>query len=170
MAPIPMILAVFAFVLFVVATFPVAAPYWNRLVSAGLAFWVAIQVLGYTGVMRLVAPVALVGSLLLAPVASAQEAPAPGLYLTNNSMLGREMTFYGTYIGDPPKGARRDGIALDARWVATKQTGMTPATPGLAAMPTGTWAVRIVDLQRGEHTVTITNGAETICKTFAIPR
>lgn len=52
MAPIPMILAVFAFVLFVVATLPVAAPYWNRLVSAGLAFWVAIQVLGYTGVMR----------------------------------------------------------------------------------------------------------------------
>jgi hypothetical protein len=52
MAPIPLILAVFAFVCFVLASIPLAAPYWNRLVSAGLAFWVLIQVLGYTGVMR----------------------------------------------------------------------------------------------------------------------
>lgn len=51
MAPIPLILAVFAFVCFVLATFPPANPHWNRLVSAGLAFWVLIQVLGYTGVM-----------------------------------------------------------------------------------------------------------------------
>jgi len=52
MAPIPMILAVFAFVFFVVSALPIAAPYWNRLVSAGLAAWVLIQVLGYAGVMR----------------------------------------------------------------------------------------------------------------------
>lgn len=51
MAPIPLVLAVFAFVLFVVATWPSASPHWNRLVSAGLAFWVFVQILGYSGVM-----------------------------------------------------------------------------------------------------------------------
>jgi hypothetical protein len=40
---VQLILQVFAFVLFVVATFPPANPYWNRLVSAGLACWVASQ-------------------------------------------------------------------------------------------------------------------------------
>jgi hypothetical protein len=51
MAPIPLVLMVFAFVCFVLATFPPAAPHWNRLVSAGLAFWSLVVVLGYTGVM-----------------------------------------------------------------------------------------------------------------------
>lgn len=51
MAPIPLILAVFAFVCFVLATTPVGSPHWNRLVSAGLAFWSLVTVLGYTGVM-----------------------------------------------------------------------------------------------------------------------
>jgi hypothetical protein len=51
MAPIPLILMVFAFVCFVLATFPPASPHWNRLVSAGLAFWSLVIVLGYTGVL-----------------------------------------------------------------------------------------------------------------------
>jgi hypothetical protein len=52
MAPIPLILAVFSFVCFVLATLPAVPiePYRSRLVSAGLAFWVFILVLGYTGV------------------------------------------------------------------------------------------------------------------------
>lgn len=52
MAPIPLVLMVFAFVCFVIATFPPPQnPNWNRLVSAGLAFWALTLILGYTGVL-----------------------------------------------------------------------------------------------------------------------
>jgi len=40
---INILLLMFAFVLFVIATFSLASPYWNRLISAGLACWVAAQ-------------------------------------------------------------------------------------------------------------------------------
>jgi len=46
-----MILMVFAFVCFVLATMPPIQPYWNRLVAAGLAFWSLVIVLGYSGVL-----------------------------------------------------------------------------------------------------------------------
>lgn len=51
MAPIPMILGVFAFVCFFLSAFPFVAPYRDRLVSIGLACWVLVMVLGYSGVM-----------------------------------------------------------------------------------------------------------------------
>lgn len=41
-----LILLVFAFVCFVISCFSAAAPYWNRLISAGLAFLVAAQLFG----------------------------------------------------------------------------------------------------------------------------
>lgn len=49
MAPIPMILMVFAFVCFVLAAFPASEPYRPRLVPLGLAFWSLVIVLGYSG-------------------------------------------------------------------------------------------------------------------------
>ncbi len=39
-----LLLLLFAFVCFVLATFPPATPYWNRLVSAGLACLVASMI------------------------------------------------------------------------------------------------------------------------------
>lgn len=39
-----LLLLVFAFVCFVLATFPPAQPHWNRLVSAGLAFLTASMI------------------------------------------------------------------------------------------------------------------------------
>jgi hypothetical protein len=51
MAPIPLLLMVFSFVCFVLASWPAAAPHWNRLIAAGLAFWSLVIVLGYTGVL-----------------------------------------------------------------------------------------------------------------------
>jgi hypothetical protein len=53
MAPFPLILSVVALVLFIIASVPAVtpeAPRWMRLVSIGLAAWVAIVVLGYAGV------------------------------------------------------------------------------------------------------------------------
>ena len=41
--PLRLFLLMLAGVLFIVATLPMATPYWNRLVSAGLAAWVASQ-------------------------------------------------------------------------------------------------------------------------------
>jgi hypothetical protein len=38
---------IFAFVCFVLATIPPAAPHWNKLVSAGLAFWVFVAIYAY---------------------------------------------------------------------------------------------------------------------------
>jgi len=40
------LLMMFAFVLFILATFPPANAYWNRLVSAGLACWVGAILFG----------------------------------------------------------------------------------------------------------------------------
>jgi len=40
-----LVFLVFAFVCFVLAAFPYTSPYWNRLIAAGLAFWVATQFL-----------------------------------------------------------------------------------------------------------------------------
>lgn len=40
-----LICLVFAFVCFVLAATPLGNPYWNRLIAAGLAFWVATQFL-----------------------------------------------------------------------------------------------------------------------------
>lgn len=44
MNALALILYVFAFVCFVLATFPPTQVQWNRLVSAGLAFWVAVYI------------------------------------------------------------------------------------------------------------------------------
>lgn len=41
-----LILLVFAFVCFVIACFNAAAPFWNKLIAAGLAFLVAAQLFG----------------------------------------------------------------------------------------------------------------------------
>jgi hypothetical protein len=41
-----LVLLVFAFVCFVLSTFPPTQPYWSRLVGAGLAFWVASVLFG----------------------------------------------------------------------------------------------------------------------------
>ena len=46
MASLRLILMIFAFVLFIVATFPPAQPRWSQLVSAGLACWVAALIFG----------------------------------------------------------------------------------------------------------------------------
>jgi len=51
MAPVPLILMVFAFVCFVLAAIPLASPYAPRLVPAGLAFWALVVILGYSGVV-----------------------------------------------------------------------------------------------------------------------
>jgi hypothetical protein len=53
MAPIPLLLMVFAFVCFVGAAYPPAPvePWRTRLIAAGLAFWSLVLVLGYSGVM-----------------------------------------------------------------------------------------------------------------------
>ena len=40
------ILLVFAFVLFVLSVVPPTQPYWNRLIGAGLACWVASILFG----------------------------------------------------------------------------------------------------------------------------
>lgn len=40
------VLLVFAFVCFVLAAFPFADAFWNRLIAAGLAFLVAAQLFG----------------------------------------------------------------------------------------------------------------------------
>lgn len=49
---ITLVLLIFAFVCFVLSAAPPAAPHWNRLVSAGLAFWVASLLLAATGVAQ----------------------------------------------------------------------------------------------------------------------
>jgi len=41
-----LVLLVFSFVCFVIACFNMAAPYWNRLIAAGLAFLVAASLFG----------------------------------------------------------------------------------------------------------------------------
>jgi len=41
-----LVLEVFAFVCFVMASIPLGSPHWNRLVSAGFAFWVAAEIFG----------------------------------------------------------------------------------------------------------------------------
>lgn len=46
MDKLTLVLAVFSFVCFVIAAAPLGAPYWNRLVAAGLAFFVAIFIFG----------------------------------------------------------------------------------------------------------------------------
>jgi hypothetical protein len=46
MDKLTLILAVFSFVCFVIAASPIANGYWNRLVAAGLAFFVAIFIFG----------------------------------------------------------------------------------------------------------------------------
>lgn len=51
MAPVPLILMVFAFVCFVLSAFPISEPYRPRLVPAGLAFWALTIILGYAGVV-----------------------------------------------------------------------------------------------------------------------
>lgn len=40
------VLLAFSFVCFVIATWQSAAPYWNRLVAAGLAFLLAAEIFG----------------------------------------------------------------------------------------------------------------------------
>ena len=45
-ANLRLILLIFAFVCFVLSTFPATQPYWNRLAGAGLAFWVASVLFG----------------------------------------------------------------------------------------------------------------------------
>jgi hypothetical protein len=50
MDKLALVLHVFAFVCFCLATWPPAAPHWNRLVAAGLAFWVAVYI--FTGSVR----------------------------------------------------------------------------------------------------------------------
>jgi len=44
MNALSLVLYVFAFVCFVISTWPAASPHWQRLVSAGLAFWVAVYI------------------------------------------------------------------------------------------------------------------------------
>jgi hypothetical protein len=51
MAPLPLVLMVFAFVLFALATTPAGKDQWNRLTSAGLACWSLAVLLGYTGLL-----------------------------------------------------------------------------------------------------------------------
>lgn len=51
MAPVPLILMVFAFVCFVLAVLPATEPYRARLLPLGLAFWSLVIVLGYSGVI-----------------------------------------------------------------------------------------------------------------------
>jgi hypothetical protein len=46
MANLGLVLLVFAFVCFVLASIPLAQAHWSRLVSAGLAFWVAAEIFG----------------------------------------------------------------------------------------------------------------------------
>jgi hypothetical protein len=46
MANVGLVLEVFAFVCFVLAAVPIGSPHWNRLVGAGLAFWVAAEIFG----------------------------------------------------------------------------------------------------------------------------
>jgi hypothetical protein len=46
MANVGLVLEVFAFVCFVLASIPLGTPHWNRLISAGLAFWVAAEIFG----------------------------------------------------------------------------------------------------------------------------
>lgn len=46
MANLGLVLLVFSFVCFVIACFNGAAPFWNRLIAAGLAFLVAANLFG----------------------------------------------------------------------------------------------------------------------------
>jgi len=46
MTTLQLVLLVFAFVCFVLSATPPGNTYWNRLVGAGLAFWVAVQLFG----------------------------------------------------------------------------------------------------------------------------
>jgi Na+-translocating ferredoxin:NAD+ oxidoreductase RnfD subunit len=46
MANLNLILLVFSFVLFFIACWPAAGPYWNRLIAAGLTFFVAAELFG----------------------------------------------------------------------------------------------------------------------------
>jgi hypothetical protein len=43
---------VFSFVLFVIACFNIAAPYWNKLIAAGLACWVLSVLLAGTHLLH----------------------------------------------------------------------------------------------------------------------
>jgi hypothetical protein len=46
MANLGLVLLVFSFVCFVIACFQAAAPFWNKLIAAGLAFLVAAELFG----------------------------------------------------------------------------------------------------------------------------
>ncbi len=46
MANLGLVLLVFSFVCFVIACFNAAAPFWNKLIAAGLAFLVAAELFG----------------------------------------------------------------------------------------------------------------------------
>jgi hypothetical protein len=46
MANLGLVLLAFAFVCFFMAAIPLGSPMWNRLVAAGLAFWVAAELFG----------------------------------------------------------------------------------------------------------------------------
>jgi hypothetical protein len=51
MGNLGLVLEAFAFVCFFMAAIPLGSPMWNRLVAAGLAFWVAAELFG--GAVRL---------------------------------------------------------------------------------------------------------------------
>jgi hypothetical protein len=44
MTPIALILLCFAFVFFVIAVTQLGQPHWQKLIAAGLAFWVATEI------------------------------------------------------------------------------------------------------------------------------
>jgi hypothetical protein len=46
MVSLHLVLLVFAFVCFVLSALPLASPYWNRLISVGLACWVGALLFG----------------------------------------------------------------------------------------------------------------------------
>jgi Na+-translocating ferredoxin:NAD+ oxidoreductase RnfD subunit len=49
-----LVLLVFAFVCFVIACFNAAAPFWNKLVAAGLAFLVAAELFGGLAALHII--------------------------------------------------------------------------------------------------------------------
>lgn len=46
MANLGLVLLCFGFVCLVLAAIPLGAPFWQRLVAAGLAFWIASEIFG----------------------------------------------------------------------------------------------------------------------------
>lgn len=49
-----LVLLVFSFVCFVIACWAAAAPYWNKLVAAGLAFLVAAELFGGLAALHII--------------------------------------------------------------------------------------------------------------------